>query len=179
MSAIKHLHAKTVYIPRNSKTNKKRKFAIIGFKNQENLQKALSAHVELFGLKTWWSTKDNIHILNKKKQEDYAQTKPNKKNGNTKTNKNTSRKSMEFMQERKQNKKDKGKAKEEFTEQDFPQSENTPNTNRYSKKPRKTHTYTPPTETTLSSITSVLHNIAKRLDKLEEKEKRSRTPNRS
>jgi hypothetical protein len=184
MSATKHLQAKTVYIPRNSKTNKKRNFAIIGFKNQENLQTALSAHVELFGHKTWWSTKDNLQLLDKKKQG-----------------------------EKKQNKKDKGKAKEEFTELDPSHSENIFNINiaptsspetppypsssnkkdskmtkkyytqkhkdRYTKNPRKTHINTSPTETTLSSITSVLHNIAKRLDKLEKKENRSRALNHS
>ena len=53
MSAVKYLKAKTVYIPRNSKTNKCRGFTIIGFSTQEDLQQALAAHIELFDLRTW------------------------------------------------------------------------------------------------------------------------------
>jgi hypothetical protein len=65
MSAIKHLNAKTVHIPKNSRTGKRRSFAIIGFENESDLKKALSSHVELFGCKTWWSTKDNSSLSKK------------------------------------------------------------------------------------------------------------------
>lgn len=65
MSATKHLNAKTVHIPLNSKTGKRRGFAILSFKTQEDLTKAIFSHVELFGTKTWWSTKDNSKITNK------------------------------------------------------------------------------------------------------------------
>jgi RNA recognition motif-containing protein len=65
MSATKHLKVKTVYIPSNSKTGKRRNFAIIGFENSEDLNKALVSHVELFGCKTWWSTKDNTRAHKK------------------------------------------------------------------------------------------------------------------
>ena len=65
MSAIKHLKAKTVYISKNSKTDKRRNFAIIGFESNKDLQKALSSYVELFRTKTWWSTKDNQRINSK------------------------------------------------------------------------------------------------------------------
>src|SRR6185369_14373816 len=58
MSAIKHTKAKSIHIPLNSKTGKRRNFAIIGFQNHKDLEKALKSHVELFGCKTWWSTKD-------------------------------------------------------------------------------------------------------------------------
>ena len=70
MSATKHLGVKTVYIPRNSKTNRRRGFAIIGFSSQKDLQKALVAHVELFGLRTWWSTKDNQKLNSKRRNTD-------------------------------------------------------------------------------------------------------------
>jgi RNA recognition motif-containing protein len=62
MSATKHLRVKTVYIPANGRTGKRRNFAILGFENQEDLNKALLSHVELFGCKTWWSTKDNTKM---------------------------------------------------------------------------------------------------------------------
>ena len=52
MSAIKYLKAKTIYIPRNRRTNRRRGFAVVGFGSQKELQKALSSHVELFGSKT-------------------------------------------------------------------------------------------------------------------------------
>jgi hypothetical protein len=60
MSAIKHLEAKSVHIPKNGKTGKRRSFAIISFQNQKSLEKALKSHVELFGCKTWWSSKDEL-----------------------------------------------------------------------------------------------------------------------
>lgn len=59
MSAIKHTNAKTAHIPLNSKTNKKRRFAIIGFNNNTDRVKAIKSHISLFGNKTWWSTKVN------------------------------------------------------------------------------------------------------------------------
>jgi hypothetical protein len=59
MSAIKHMKAKSIHIPKNGRTGKRRKFAIIGFKDQASLEKAISSHVELFGCKTWWSAKDS------------------------------------------------------------------------------------------------------------------------
>jgi RNA recognition motif-containing protein len=58
MSAIKHMEAKSVYIPINGKTGKRRNFAIIGFQNSKSLEKAISSHVELFGCKTWWSARN-------------------------------------------------------------------------------------------------------------------------
>jgi len=63
MSAIKHTGAKTVHIPTNSKTGKKRRFAIVGYEDNNDLDKAISSNVTLFGCKTWWSTKDNAKAL--------------------------------------------------------------------------------------------------------------------
>jgi len=68
MNAVKHMGAKSIHIPKNGRTGKRRSFAIIGFQNQESLEKALRSHVELFGCKTWWSAKDkqkNININHK------------------------------------------------------------------------------------------------------------------
>jgi RNA recognition motif-containing protein len=83
MSATKHLRVKTVYIPTNGRTGKRRNFAILGFENQEDLNKALLSHVELFGCKTWWSTKDNtkMHTLEHISQDSQAsyRKKENKK----------------------------------------------------------------------------------------------------
>jgi RNA recognition motif-containing protein len=62
MSATKHLKVKTVHIPVNSGTGKRRNFAILGFENQGDLNRALASHVELFGCKTWWSTRDNTKM---------------------------------------------------------------------------------------------------------------------
>jgi len=63
MSAIKHMKAKTVHIPLNSKTGKRRKFAIVGFKSIDDMNIAITNHVFLFGNKTWWSTKDNTNVI--------------------------------------------------------------------------------------------------------------------
>ena len=52
MNAIKHLRAKMVFIPKNSRTDRRKNFAIIGFGIQKDLQFALSSHIELFGTKT-------------------------------------------------------------------------------------------------------------------------------
>jgi hypothetical protein len=65
MSAIKYTGARTVHVPQNSKTGKKRNFAIIGFKNSTDLEKAITQYIYLFGCKTWWSTKDNTKALQK------------------------------------------------------------------------------------------------------------------
>jgi hypothetical protein len=59
MSATKHMGAKSIHIPKNGRTGKKRSFAIIGFQSQNSCEKATTSHVEIFGCKTWWSTKDN------------------------------------------------------------------------------------------------------------------------
>jgi RNA recognition motif-containing protein len=75
MSAIKHTGAKTVYIPLNSKTGKRRNFAIIGFQDNTNLEKAITQYIHLFGCKTWWSTKDNTKALQKRqnKRKEWSQ----------------------------------------------------------------------------------------------------------
>ena len=52
MSALKHTKAKTVHIPVNSKTGRKRRFAIIGFVNKEDLTNTLNNHIYLFGNNT-------------------------------------------------------------------------------------------------------------------------------
>ena len=65
MSAAKHINAKTVHIPTNSRTGKKRKFAIIGFETESDLANAINRHIYLFGNNTWWSTKDNSKALEK------------------------------------------------------------------------------------------------------------------
>jgi RNA recognition motif-containing protein len=56
------LGVKTIYIPRNGRSGRRRGFAVIGFSSSKDLQKVLSSHVELFGSKTWWSTKDNKKV---------------------------------------------------------------------------------------------------------------------
>jgi RNA recognition motif-containing protein len=77
MSAIKNTGAKTVHIPLNSRTGKKRRFAIIGFKDNNSLSKAITKHVFLFDCETWWSTKDNTRTLErqngKRKEERFHQ----------------------------------------------------------------------------------------------------------
>lgn len=65
MSAAKHVNAKTVHVPLNSHTGKRRKFAIIGFETELDLASAINRHIYLFGNKTWWSTKDNSKTLEK------------------------------------------------------------------------------------------------------------------
>jgi hypothetical protein len=65
MSAIKNTGAKTVHIPLNSRTGKRRRFAIIGFKDNDSLSKAITKHIFLFSCETWWSTKDNTKTLEK------------------------------------------------------------------------------------------------------------------
>lgn len=80
MNAIKHMKAKSIYIPQNSKTGKRRNFAIISFQDQENLEKAIKSHVELFGCKTWWSRKDlskvkTFHNRSKSLETNFQQTK--------------------------------------------------------------------------------------------------------
>ena len=78
MSAVKHTKAKTIHIPVNSKTGKKRRFAIVGFANKEDLASAINRHIYLFGNNTWWSTKDNTKITRAHKH--------NKREETTKTN---------------------------------------------------------------------------------------------
>ena len=53
------MKTRTIYIPKNSRTGKRRGFTIIGFEEKTDLEKAICSHVELFGYKTWWSTKNN------------------------------------------------------------------------------------------------------------------------
>jgi hypothetical protein len=173
MSAIKHLKAKTVYIPKNSKTNKRRRFAIIGFSSQEDLQQALSAHVELFGLQTWWSTKDNQKINNKGKNGcNTCFTNTNSEGEEEEDNMSTisihsSSSDMYSSTLRKE-------AINTRVKQSSKKQSGRSNKNSRRKQPQST---TP--EVSLTSITSVLQDIAKRLGKLEEKGKRSRIPNRS
>jgi hypothetical protein len=62
MGAVKHTNAKTIHIPINSKTGKKRRFAIIGFANDMDLSAAIKRHIFLFGNKTWWSIKDSQEV---------------------------------------------------------------------------------------------------------------------
>ena len=69
MSAVKHIGAKTVYIPLNSKTGKRRNFAIIGFQDNINLEKAITQYIYLFDCKTWWSTKDNTKALQRQQNK--------------------------------------------------------------------------------------------------------------
>ena len=173
MSAIKHLKAKTVYIPKNSKTNRRRGFAIIGFSSQEDLQRALSAHVELFGLRTWWSTKDNQKINNKgKKGYNTCFTNTNSEEEDEEDNmstisihssssdgySSTPRKEAVYTRVKQSSKKQSGRSNKDSRR----------------KQPQATTS-----EVSLTSITSVLQDIAKRLGKLEERGKRSRVSNRS
>jgi hypothetical protein len=60
------------------------------------------------------------------------------------------------------------------TKQSFKKQSRRPN-----KSPRKEQPHATTSEVSLTSITSVLQDIAKRLGKLEERGKRSRIPNRS
>ena len=69
MSAIKHTGAKTVYIPLNSRTGKRRNFVIIGFYDNINLEKAITQYIYLFDYKTWWSTKDNTKALQRQQNK--------------------------------------------------------------------------------------------------------------
>lgn len=68
MSATKHTGAKTIHIPINSKTGKRRNFAIVGFNSLQDLTKAISSYIFLSEGKTWWSTKDNNRLVNKEAQ---------------------------------------------------------------------------------------------------------------
>jgi hypothetical protein len=74
MSAVRHTNAKTVHIPLNSKTGKKRRFAIIGFANDADLTKAIKKYISLFGNKTWWSTKDNREKMDRHPRADTSST---------------------------------------------------------------------------------------------------------
>jgi hypothetical protein len=172
MSAIKHLKAKTVHIPRNSKTNKRRRFAIIGFSSQEDLQQALASYVSLFGIKTWWSTKDNQKLNNKRRQEyNISSSKSNNDEEDDDDNMSTlstfSSSQLPHLTTAR---------KEHFNTQTKSYREEYKNYNETSKH-EKQHTFT--TEASLISISTTLQDIAKRLNKLEGKEKRSRLPNRS
>jgi hypothetical protein len=172
MSAIKHLKAKTVYIPRNSKTNKRRRFAIIGFSSQEDLQQALASHTSLFGLNTWWSTKDNQKLYNKRRQEHNTPSlKPNSDEDEDDDNMSTlsthsSHQPPHFLSAR----------REHTSTQTKHNKKEYKNPNEISKQ-GKQHTLT--AEASLISISITLQDIAKRLNKLEGKEKRIRFPNRS
>jgi hypothetical protein len=173
MSAIKHLKAKTVHIPRNSKTDKRRRFAIIGFSSQEDLQQALASYVSLFDTKTWWSTKDNQKLNNKRKQEyNIFSSKSNNDNDDddddnmsTLSTSNSSQLSHLTTARR-----------EHLNTQTKSYRKEYKNYNETSKNRKQ---YTSTTEASLISISTTLQDIAKRLNKLEGKEKRSRLPNRS
>ena len=54
MSAIRHTGAKSCYIPRNSKTGKRRNLAIVNFATAQDLEKAARKHIFMFGLKLRW-----------------------------------------------------------------------------------------------------------------------------
>jgi RNA recognition motif-containing protein len=123
MSATKHLKVKTVHIPVNSGTGKRRNFAILGFESQEDLNRALTSHVELFGCKTWWSTRDNAKMCIQEKtfqESSYVHTKRKKGTSLDQTKyidiSSSSTSSMETEEEeepmtnyRQENKREKGK----------------------------------------------------------------------
>ena len=174
MNAIKHLGAKTVYIPRNSKTNRRRSFAIIGFSSLDNLQKALATQVRISDLHTWWSTKDNQKLNDKRKKKYNTPTfNPSISQDNEESELEDNMSTTSTLSSKTSS--NPSPSNEKMIKKYHTQKQK----NRFTKNLGKSHTYIPSTENTLSSITSVLHDIAKRLDKLEEKGKRIRAPNRS
>jgi RNA recognition motif-containing protein len=175
MGAVKHLKVKTVYIPRNNKTNRRRGFAIIGFSSQDDLQRALAAHVELFGLKTWWSTKDNQKLNNKRKKE-YNRKEQGDRFEETEEEDNMSTISIHSTSSSHHSRTTERQTSFNYAE--YSKEKQSKKWNKSSKK-GKPYTTTPTTETSLSSISLALQDIAKRLGKLEGKEKRNRLPNRS
>jgi RNA recognition motif-containing protein len=156
MSAIKHMNAKSVHIPKNGKTGKRRNFAIIGFQDYNDLNKAVTSHVELFGCNTWWSAKN----ISKTTRTD---TRTKKSTTNFYSTKDSQSNTTQFLHEREK-----------------PlviQSENFSN-NRKALKERKTKTISSTSQSSLSQhnnsdwnrMTSLLERIENRLNKLEEKE---------
>jgi RNA recognition motif-containing protein len=169
MSAVKHTEAKTVHIPVNSRTGRKRSFAIIGFENNTNLERAIMRHVYLFGCKTWWSTKDNAkvlekHLARKRETNHYKQS-----DTEYETEAETSKRFIKAhnytyatQQNRSQEEKDKTRRREKQTKH---------NSDR--KKPTQEE------EPSLTSLTTVLKEITKRLSKLEETGRKGRIAYRS
>ena len=176
MSATKHLGVKTVYIPRNSKTNRRRGFAIIGFSSQKDLQKALAAHVELFGLRTWWSTKDNQKLNSKRRNTDsltqietHIIEDDNEDNMSTISIHSSTSSSYPVtpypVTLGKKNSNSRTK-----------QSDRLPH-RKSSARSKKRQQETSVSDISLVSITAALQDIAKRLDSLEERKRRGRLPN--
>ena len=64
MSTIKHTGAKFCYIPKNSATNKKRRFAVVEFASKTELKKATQTCIILSNRKLTWSTREDA-LLNK------------------------------------------------------------------------------------------------------------------
>ena len=166
MSAIKHLGAKTVYIPRNSSTDKRRNFAIVGFSSQEDQQKALKAHVELFGLTTWWSTKDNQKL--NKKRNSYTRRYSNKQESHIEENKNTFLDTTSDSESIVSSNNTYSNYNKHHEQESFQES-------KQRKKQKQTKgKRTQDLGNSISSITSVLQNIAERLSKLEMRERKGK-----
>jgi hypothetical protein len=56
MRAVQHTGAKSCYIPRNSKTGKRRNIAVVNFATAKDLEKATRRHIFMFGLKLKWES---------------------------------------------------------------------------------------------------------------------------
>jgi RNA recognition motif-containing protein len=180
MSAVKHTGAKTVHIPTNSRTQKKRNFAIIGFQDIDDLDKAITKHIFVFGCKTWWSTKDNTKVLQKqhKEKREYVQYAQNKTDWEADSDQDTEAESSSAGKYRGQynssqanehkrkqeNKHKRNKEKKRDTETEYTTK-------------RRNQNYS--LENPILSLTSALHSITERLNKLEKRERKGKGVPRS
>jgi hypothetical protein len=161
MSSIKHTGAKTVFIPKNSKTGKRRTFAIIGFKNEEDLIKALSMQISLFGCKTWWSTKDTAKITRSSNRRTHKEENNNEESSNNMLFEYTcSKKEKIIDSQTSTNKQEKRRKKFEKNNKE------------------NTSTNTTIVESTWEQISNTLLQINKRLQKLESQHHKTDTRKR-
>jgi RNA recognition motif-containing protein len=172
MSAIKHTGAKTVYIPLNSRTGKRRNFAIIGFQDETNLEKAITQHIHLFGCKTWWSTKDNTKALQKQqnKRREWSQyTRHNKhQESNRESDQNSDSEPDTYEEE------------PGYQQKNTHTSYSNSNSNRKQEKPKLYNkNQKQNSNNSFSLLTTALNDIAERLNKLEMREKKGKGVPRS
>jgi RNA recognition motif-containing protein len=177
MSAVKHTNAKTIHIPVNSRTGKRRNFAIIGFQDTSSLEKAITRHIYLFGCKTWWSTKDNTKALqkhaNKRNEPTYYTQSDSEHESESEwsTDKSRRRSSYSLRNTIQESKKGKDSYKRKEEESQDRQNRNKKKFKQESRDIEHTNT--------LSALEGALQEIAERLSKLEEKGKKSRIAYRS
>jgi hypothetical protein len=174
MSAVKHTNAKTIHIPTNSRTGRRRNFAIVGFQDANSLEKAITRHIYLFGSKTWWSTKDNTKALQKhltKRNEMSYNTQSgseHESDSDSEWSTDRSRKRSPYNPRNKEqeSKKDRDSYREKEEESQDRQRRN--------KKKSKYESRNTETTNTLSSLEVALQEIAERLNKLEGKRTRGK-----